>query len=324
MSLAKEEEGLEAARRLPPDSPYSPNVNVALLFERVLLVCFLSLTLVACGRESPAAPRETPPVVVAAGDIADCFSGGDEATARLLGGIHGTILALGDEVYDHGSSGEFADCYGPTWGRFKDRTKPAPGNHEYETPNAEGYFGYFGEATGNPGEGYYSFDLGDWHLIALNSNCTDVGGCDASSTQGRWLRDDLAKSRRKCTLAYFHHPLFTSGKHRPGIPEVRPLWEALYKAGADVVLNGHDHNYQRFAPQDPEGKINPKGGIRKFVVGTGGKSHYAIWGPIANSEVNNDDTYGVLKLTLRPSSYYWKFVPVAGQSFTDSGTTSCH
>jgi hypothetical protein len=299
-------------------------VNAALL-KQVLLVCFLFLTtLIACGREPRVAPRQLPPVVVAAGDISSCDGRGDEATAKLLGAIHGTILALGDEAYEHGLPGEFANCYGPAWGRFKNRTKPAPGNHEYAWPKAEGYFGYFGKAAGKPGEGYYSFDLGDWHLIALNSNCTDVGGCDVSSPQEQWLSDDLAKSRRKCTLAYFHHPLFTSGKYRPGIPEVRPLWEALYKAGADIVLDGHDHNYQRFELQDPEGKTNPKRGIREFVVGTGGKSHYSISDPIANSEVYNDDTFGVLKMTLHPSSYEWEFVPVAGQSFTDSGTTSCH
>ncbi|MDQ3863665.1 MAG: metallophosphoesterase, partial [Actinomycetota bacterium] len=185
-------------------------------------------------------------------------------------------------------------------------------------------FGYFGEAAGNSSEGYYSYDLGNWHLIALNSNCSDVGGCDAFSPQVRWLKADFAKSRRKCTLAYFHHPLFTSGKYRPGIPAVKPLWEALYSAGADVVLNGHDHNYQRFAPQDPEARADPEGGIREFVVGTGGKSHYQIKIPLPNSQAQNDDTYGVLKVTLHPQSYDWRFVPVEGETFTDSGHGRCH
>ena len=293
------------------------------------MVCFLFLTLVACARETHPPARDAPPVVVAAGNISSCDSRGDEATAKLLGDIHGTILALGDEAYERGSPGQFANCYGPTWGRFKDRTKPVPGNHEYQTPNARGYFDYFGKAAGNPSEGYYSFDLGAWHLIALNSICIygdeDVGGCGASSPQGRWLRDDLANNRRKCTLAYFHHPLFTSGKYRPGVLEVRLLFDALYKAGVDVVLNAHDHNYQRFAPQNPEGGIDHKRGIREFVVGTGGKGHYSITGrPRANSEVHNDDTYGVLKLTLHPSSYNWMFVPVAGKSFTDFGVSRCH
>jgi acid phosphatase type 7 len=263
-------------------------------------------------------------MVVAAGDIAECSSGGDEATARLVGDIPGTILALGDEAYERGTPGEFNNCYGPTWGRFESRTRPVPGNHEYETTNAQGYFGYYKKAVGEPGQGYYSFDIGDWHLVALNSNCAEVGGCSASSPQSRWLKADLARSRSKCTLAYFHYPLFTSGKYRPGVAEVRPLWDALYQAGTDVVLNGHDHNYQRFAPQDPEGRADPGRGIREFVVGTGGRSHYSILAPIANSEVYNDDTFGVLRLTLRPEGYSWRFVPVAGQSFTDSGAASCH
>jgi acid phosphatase type 7 len=274
-------------------------------------------------------PRTSPPtsdpVVVAAGDIAECSKPGDEATAELLGSIPGTVLALGDEAYENGSPEQFANCYGPTWGRFESRTRPAVGNHEYETPNAQGYFGYFGNAAGRRGEGYYSFDLGNWHLIALNSNCSDVGGCGASSPQGRWLREDLASNRSRCTLAYFHYPLFTSGTYRPGIAAVRPLWEALYRAGADVVLNGHDHNYQRFAPQDPDGRANSERGIREFVVGTGGASQYAISNPpIANTQRYNDNTFGVLKLTLHPDSYDWRFVPVAGKSFTDSGQTPCH
>jgi len=298
-------------------------MNAALL-KTVLCVCFLSLTLVACGKEPHATQREPPLVAVAAGDISSCDSRGDGATAKLLGGIHGTILALGDEAYEDGSPEEFANCYGPTWGRFKGRTKPAAGNHEYATSNAEGYFGYFGKAAGNAGEGYYSFDLGDWHLITLNSNCDEVGGCTRHSAQGRWLRSDLANHRSRCTLAYFHSPLFTSGKYRPGVSEVRPLWKVLYKAGADAVLNGHDHNYQRFALQDPDGKADPERGIREFVVGTGGRSHYAIDSPLANTQVYNDDTYGVLKLTLHPASYDWKFVAVAGHSFTDSGSGKCH
>jgi hypothetical protein len=293
-----------------------------------MLVCFLSLALAACGKDALVPAREPATVVVAAGDIASCDGRGDEATAKLLGGIHGTILVLGDEAYPRGTAEDFDKCYGSTWGRFKDRTKPIPGNHEYETLNAEGYFGYFGKAAGNVEEGYYSFDLGDWHLIALNSNCTEVGGCDASSPQVRWLKADLAKDDESCTLAYFHHPLFTSGKYRPGIPEVRPLWETLYKAGADVVLNGHDHNYQRFAPQDPGGRADPERGIREFVVGTGGRSHYAIVyplsDPVANGEVQNDDTYGVLKLTLQPGGYEWQFVPVEGGTFTDHGQGRCH
>jgi len=158
----------------------------------------------------------------------------------------------------------------------------SPGNHDYETEGASAYFDYFGEAAGQPGKGYYSYDLGQWNIVALNSNCEDVG-CTASSPQLRWLEADLAKDTKTCTLVYFHYPLFSSGEYRPGIHEVKPLWEALYAAEADVVLNSHDHNYQRFAPQDPNGKADPERGIREFVVGTGGRSHYSILGPIANS-----------------------------------------
>jgi hypothetical protein len=265
------------------------------------------------------------PVVVAAGDIAVCYgAGGDESTSRLLSEVGGTVLTLGDNVYQDGTPKEFADCYDPSWGRHKDRTKPSPGNHDYHSEGARGYFGYFGEAAGEPGKGYYSYDLGTWHIVALNSNCEYVGGCGAGSVQVRWLTSDLRRNRAVCTLAYFHHPLFSSGVKHGSTPEVKPLWEALYEAGADVVLSAHEHNYERFAPQDPDGEADPEHGIRQFVVGTGGKSHYAIIDPIANSEIHNDDTYGVLKLTLRPKGYDWRFVPVEGARFTDSGSARCH
>jgi acid phosphatase type 7 len=298
------------------------------------LLAFAALVLVTatvgCAPENFVSQNDAPqndtggPAVVAAGDIASCYDTGDEATARLLSNIRGTVLTLGDNAYEDGTPEEFADCYDPSWGRYKDRTKPSPGNHDYNSEGAEGYFNYFGAAAGDPRKGYYSYDLGAWHLVALNSNCEEIGGCDASSPQVRWLTADLAKDGKSCTLAYFHHPLFTSGKYRPGIPQVKPLWEALYAAGADVVLNGHDHNYQRFAPQDPSGEADPEHGIREFVVGTGGKSHYAIVAPVANSEVHNDDTYGVLKLTFRREGYDWRLVPVEGARFTDSGSARCH
>jgi acid phosphatase type 7 len=292
--------------------------------RRVELLAFAALALVTAIVGCTLKYEPGDPVVVAAGDIAACFKKGDEATARLIGGIDGTVLALGDNAYPDGSAEDFDECYDPTWGRFKDRTKPAPGNHEYHTPGAQGYFDYFGKTAGDPDEGYYSYDLGAWHVLALNSNCEEVGGCDADSPQVRWLKADLDKNGKFCTLAYFHDPLFTSGKYRPGSREVKPLWETLYATGADVVLNAHDHNYQRFAPQDPSGKADPERGIREFVVGTGGKSHYPILYPIANSEVHNDDTYGVLELTLRPEGYDWEFVPVEGARFTDSGSARCH
>jgi acid phosphatase type 7 len=267
-------------------------------------------------------------VVVAAGDIADCAREDDEATARLVGDIEGTVLTLGDHAYPDGSAENFDECYGPTWGLFEDRTRPSPGNHEYET---EGASAYFGKMAGDPDEGYYSYDLGAWHIVALNSNCGEgecgVGEirCGFGSPEERWLQEDLAANdEQKCTLAYFHHPLFTSGSYRPGIERVERLWEILYAAGVDVVLNGHDHNYQRFAPQDPNGKADPQRGIREFVVGTGGRSLNEISDPIANTEVYNDQTYGVLKLTRHPKKYEWEFVPVEGETFSDSGGARCH
>jgi acid phosphatase type 7 len=290
----------------------------------VIIVALLAILLAfGCAPQRPPGPPSGK-VIVAVGDIASCSGTADEVTARLVSAIEGsTVLTLGDEAYPEGTPEEFDECYKPTWGRFEDRTKPVPGNHEYHTAEAKGYFGYFGKAAGEPGKGYYSYDLGQWHIVALNSNCEEVG-CGASSPQVRWLKADLAKDAKSCTLAYFHYPLFSSGKYRPGIREVKPLWEALYAADADVVLNGHDHNYQRFGPQDPNGKADPQRGIREFVVGTGGRSHYPILDPIANSEDYNDETYGVLRLTPRPEGYEWRFIPVEGETFTDSGSARCH
>ena len=270
---------------------------------------------------------EKPVIVVAAGDIAACNSKGDEATARLIENTGGaTVLALGDLAYPDGSTEEFADCYGPSWGQFKERTKPTPGNHDYETKGASAYFDYFGKTAGNPEEGYYSYDLGSWHLVSLNSNCAEKGvRCGPGSAQRRWLEEDLAANGdKRCTLAYFHHPRFSSGVKHGSTPSLEPLWEALYEGRADVVLSGHEHNYERFAPQDPSGRADLQRGIREFVVGTGGKSHYPILDLIANSEVHNDESYGVLRLTLHPKSYEWRFVPVEGESFTDSGEGRCH
>ena len=298
------------------------------------LVAFVAvLAAVGCGSERTlSAPEVTtrPPVVVAAGDIASCSSEGDEDTAQLLFGMGpagtGTVLALGDLALPVGSAKQFEKCYEASWGRFKWRTRPVPGNREYYTEGAAGYFNYFGEAAGEPGKGYYSYDLGEWHLVALNSNCEEVGGCDASSLQARWLKADLAANKDKsCTLAYMHHPRFSSGEGRGSVHNVKPLWEALYEANADVVLSANEHNYERFAPQNPGGRAAPEHGIREFVVGTGGgKGHYPILDPIANSEVHNDETYGVLKLTLHPKSYEWRFVPVEGETFSDSGSAQCH
>ena len=272
------------------------------------------------------APSQGDPVLVGAGDIASCNSNGDEATAALLEGIPGTVYTTGDNVYDSGTASEFSDCYGSSWGQqdILARTKPSAGNHEYETPGAAGYFGYFGAAAGDPQKGYYSYDLGEWHVIALNSMCEEVGGCGADSPMVGWLEQDLAANPGACTLAYFHHPLFSSGSENGSDPRMKPSWDALYAAGAEVILNGHDHDYERFAPQTPDGTADPAQGIREFVVGTGGKSKRPFGVVLPNSEVRNANTYGVLKLTLHPGSYDWLFVPEAGKTFTDSGTDECH
>jgi acid phosphatase type 7 len=263
-------------------------------------------------------------VLVGAGDIADCSDlSGAEATAKLLEKSPGTVVAIGDLAYPNGSKENFK-CYDKTWGRVKNRTRPAVGNHEFRSKDAGYYFEYFGKAAGDSRDGFYSYELGDWHIISLNSECAEIGGCNRGSREESWLRADLAAHPKACTLAYFHKPLFSSGSRHGDAEEVKPLFEALYDANADVVLGGHDHDYERFAPQDPNGKADAARGIREFVVGTGGKSHRPFAYVRPNSEVRNNDTYGVLKLTLYPNGYDWQFIPVAGKSFTDTGSGNCH
>ena len=262
-------------------------------------------------------------MIVAAGDIASCSSTGDTATAALLDSLPGTVLTLGDEAYDSGTPAEFANCYDPTWGRRIADTKPAPGNHEYNSAGAAGYYGYFGAAAGDATKGYYSYAVGTWHMIVVNSNCSAIGGCGVGSAQELWLRADLASHPAACTLAYWHHPLFSSGQHGDQA-YMQPIWQALYEAGADVVLNGHDHDYERFAPQTPDGVGDGAFGLREIVVGTGGRSHYGFNGAVPNSEVQGAVAYGVLTMTLHPTGYDWRFAPVAGQTFTDSGSGVCH
>ena len=276
-------------------------------------------------RKRPPPPRPTPrgtAVLLAAGDVADCRSKGDEATARLIEARRGTVAALGDLAYPDGTPRDFG-CYNASWGRFKDRTRPAPGNHEYNSGDAQAYFSYFGAAAGPGNRGYYSYNLGRWHIVSLNSNCGKAGGCEAGSPQDRWLRRDLARNRRLCTLAYWHHPRFSSGQHGSD-PDMKRFWDDLYQANAEIVLGGHDHDYERFAPQTPSGVHSPARGIREFVVGTGGKNYYRIGGGIANSRVRNQNTFGILQLMLKPRGYSWRFIPEPGKTFTDSGRTGCH
>ena len=279
---------------------------------------------VAAGRNASGTPApDAHPVLLAAGDIATCDGNGDEATAQLLDRLAGTVAVLGDGAYPNGTATDYAACYDPTWGRHKARTRPTPGNHDYDTAGAAGYFGYFGAAAGDPAAGYYAYDLGAWHVVVLNSNCAAVAGCGIGSPQERWLRTDLADHPAMCTLAYWHHPRFGSGEH--GDTEaMAPLWQALYEADADVVLAGHDHDYERFAPQDPAGRTDPARGIVQFVVGTGGKDLRGFDAPRPASVARNHETFGVLALTLGPAGYDWAFVPVAGQTFGDAGSRSCH
>ena len=284
---------------------------------------------------SPAGAQAADPVIAAAGDIAcdpdsPSFNGGlgtssacrQKFTADLLRPGLAAVLALGDLQYEQGVYEKFLRSYDPSWGIAKAKTRPVPGNHEYQTAGAAGYFRYFGETAGDPRKGYYSYDLGSWHVVALNSNCAYVP-CAAGSEQERWLRADLAASRTSCTLAYWHHPRFSSGTHGSD-PATDAFWRALYEHGADVVVNGHDHDYERFAPQTPAGLPDAATGIREFVVGTGGKSLRSFGTPLANSEVRHAATYGVLELTLRPQSYDWRFVAEGGGSFSDSGTAACN
>jgi acid phosphatase type 7 len=275
-------------------------------------------------RFAPPSVDHEPTVLVGAGDIADCYDlAGAEATAKLIDQISGTVMAVGDLAYPDGTKENFT-CYDKTWGHFKERTRPAVGNHEFHSTAATFYFQYFGAVAGDAKDGFYSYELGSWHIIVLNSECQEVGGCQPGSRQEKWLRADLAAHPTTCALAYFHKPLFSSGAKHGNDLEMKPLWQALYEANVDVVVNGHDHDYERFAPQTPEGIADAKRGIREFVAGTGGKNQRPFGNPLPNTEVRNNDAFGVLKLTLNSSSYDWQFIPESGKSFRDSGTGACH
>jgi len=259
-------------------------------------------------------------VLVGAGDIAACGSIRDDATAALLDAIDGIVVALGDNAYQDGTAAEFRNCYAHSWGRHLGRTRPAAGNHEYNTRGAAGYYEYFGARAGEPGEGYYSYDAGSWHVVVLNSNIAR----DAGSAQINWLREDLDAHPAECTIAYWHHPRFSSSEKHGDNASMATFWEVLYEAGVEIVLNGHVHNYERFAPQSPDRRADPKRGIRQFVVGTGGKAHYGFSATKPNSEVRSTGTDGVLRLVLADGGYTWEFVPAAGGTFRDSGSAACH
>lgn len=284
---------------------------------------------------SPPPPPGGGTIVAAAGDIAcdpasSSFNGGNgtatscrmKYTADLLAGA-AAVLPLGDNQYEEGTLSQFRGSYDLSWGKYKSVTHPVVGNHEYLKNDAAGYFDYFGATAGDRTKGWYSFNLGGWHLVALNSQCSKVGGCGVGTTQYKWLKADLAANGAACTLAYWHVPRFSHGQFSDS-SAYQPFWQLLYVDGAEIVLVGHDHNYQRYAPQTPTGGLDRARGIRQFIVGTGGKNLMVPDSTGTNREAANGDTHGVLKLTLRSTSYEWRFAPEAGKTYTDSGTTSCH
>lgn len=271
------------------------------------------------------APVEEEIVIAAAGDISNTSIGGQKTTADLiLAGNYDAVLTLGDNQYNDGTLSAYNQYFDKTWGKFFDKIYPVPGNHEYNTSGAKGYFDYFGARAHDPKKGYYSFDLGAWHLIAINSNseCGAIA-CDAGSAQEKWLRADLAAHKNKCTLAYWHHPRWSSGEHGNST-EMGDLWKALYEFDADIVLNGHDHDYERFAPQNPKGEADDKRGIVEFVVGTGGTGFRDTPNKPKNSAKKQHDTFGVLELVLKADSYAFEFIGKAGSTFTDKGSRKCH
>lgn len=274
-------------------------------------------------------------VLIGAGDIASCTDGA-ELTAQVLDAMQGAVFTAGDNAYPEGTESDFQRCYEPAWGRHKERTRPAPGNHDYASGSGAAYFAYFGAAAGEPGRGYYTYNLGPWHVVVLNSVCGAAGGCGPGSPQHDWLLADLEAHPAVCTLAIWHHPVVTAGPHEPDETGVLPLWQALHDAGAELVVSGHDHNYQRFAPLDRDATGAGNGGIRLIIAGTGGAGIYDIdpqraaqtaglevWADAAGDGDGRDSGYGVLKLTLATDSYEWEFVPARGTTFTDRGSDNC-
>lgn len=287
-----------------------------------LAICASAL-FVACSTPAEPTSGAVPPgVLIGAGDIALCdpavSTPAAELTARLLDRLPGTVFTAGDNAYMTGSLDEFRDCYEPTWGRHKSRTRPVPGNHEYLSAGAAPYYAYFGANAGPAGLGYYSFTVGPWRVLALNSEIAMSPG----SPQSEWIQAELTTNRRVCTLAIFHRPLFSSGTLRDN-SDTRDLWRVLYEQGVDVIVNGHDHIYERFAPQDPDGRLDTVRGIRAFVVGTGGVTTYAPATVRPNSEVAFA-AYGVVSFSLGDGGYQWEFIPVDGVSLRDAGSGSCH
>jgi acid phosphatase type 7 len=310
-----------SARKAPAvGTPSAPAVVVGAGGEAVLPTPSPASVTGSSSGEPTAA---TDPVLAGAGEIGECGPSGDEETAKLLDAIGGTVFTAGNNAYPNGTAGQYAMCYGTSWGRFESRTRPAVGNVDYQTEGALGYLGYFGPAaTNGEGKTWYSYDLGRWHVVVLDSTCSKIGGCDSASPEGRWLTADLAATHARCTVAIWNQPRFSSGEHGNDL-EVEPFWQALYAAGAEIVVNAHDHDYERFKPQTPAGGVDIEKGIREFVVGTGG-TPLGTFGPSKpNSDIRASVSPGVLKLTLHPAGYDWQFIPTTG-AFSDSGSAPCH
>jgi hypothetical protein len=320
-----------------PTPPFRPRVSYAVTLAASMLVlagCASLARPVLNGAEASRQVFDAADVTLfAAGDIAQCGKqpasrSGAARTADLLGsGIAANpgavVVALGDTTYPSGTPAEFTDCYGPTWGRFKDRTLPAPGNHEYRTPGASGYFGYFGTLAGPDQRGYYSRTVGSWHVVSLNSNLRPP----ASDAQIAWLRDDLAVLRRDhptgCVLAFWHHPFYSSGGHGNN-PHMRGIWQALLDAHADVVLSGHDHGYERFGPQDAGANRDANAGLRQFVIGNGGAELSPFTATKPHSEAQDNSSHGVMRMRLKPNGYEWAFLSVEGGAPRDVGHATCN
>ncbi len=296
-------------------------------------VALIAAVAIRCGGSSPSSPSPTPSpippgpdtgtpgppaILVGAGDIGQCGSAAVAATALIIDRISGIVFTTGDNAYPNGSAANFRDCFEPHWGRHRERTRPTPGNHDYDTGGAAGYYNYFEDNAGPFGLGYYSYFAGSWRVIALNSEIPVGPG----SAQLQWLRSELTSSRPKCTMVYWHKPLFSSGPNGPN-RDMREIWRLMYEFDADLVVNGHDHLYERFAPQDPDGRIDQTRGIRQITVGTGGGALYTPITSAANTEAIGV-VYGVLRLTLSDGGYQWQFMPVPGASFSDAGMGQCH
>ena len=315
---------LSIARPAPSSGPSSPAVLAPTLAPASPTSASPNSASPAPAPVSPAPVPTGDPVLVGAGDIARCDLDDDEATARLIDGIAGMVFTLGDAAYEDGSESQLRDCYGPTWGRFRDRTRfVVTGNHDIRTDGGAPLRAYFGEAAARDGVTWFSEDVGSWHVIVLDSNCVSAdAGCGPETAQIRWLLEDLAASDARCTLALWHHPRFSSGEHGSDTA-VAPFWDALHAAGADLVLNGHDHDYERFAPQDPAGQVDRTGGLTEVVVGTGGAPLRGFKDTVANSVVRASVAHGVLVLVLEPRGWQFRFVSTDG-SFSDQGRGSCH